>query len=700
MVTTFHREVPLETMPFSGHNDDGPSWFLAEGVSAPMTDGLHIDLPKKTTGRLPRSATKVLKRWFALHSSQPYPTEQEKQMLQEQTHLSARQVSNWFANARRRYPVGSVDKTALPSSLPVRASMSTPNLATTTMWQNMNPLDRWRNSPPDQEPAPLEAIVAAARDSPGLGDSNDQIGTGSFDIPQHSVRAYSDVSFDSMSSARTSQSSTSADSANSSGSNASNSNLGHFHTFARRRRRRPLKQFQHPLRPPQKENKQRLFQCTFCTDTFASKYDWTRHESTLHLLLEKWVCAPHGPIYFDGLPRCVFCDAPNPTTSHLQSHNYDDCVAKPAASRVFGRKDHLRQHLRLVHHVDCMPTSMDAWKSQITSVNCRCGFCGERFVVWSERNDHIAEHFREGTSMKEWKGCRGLDPGIALLVENAMPPYLIGFEKLAFEPFSASRIVTRGGGHQEPVRKVPTAFESLTARLGDYVMRAMKQGIAVTDETVRREARMIMFGDDDAWNQTPADNPEWLRLFKDGLRLNSAPVVPPIGFGQSIGPSSEMPDDMQARVLAGSDARFPTSVSNLLPSTETTSACGRTTTESGWLSTYIDAHNMDLQTGLPLSWQTPECLAEFSVMSSTEGCSIARNLCSNSANDLTWGLAQPVVNPESDGLGGLPHTAARGVCPPNQVRPPSYSAAYGTGYSEWTSIDDLDFPFDLNLSER
>jgi hypothetical protein len=116
--------------------------------------------------------------------------------------------------------------------------------------------------------------------------------------------------------------------------------------------------------------------------------------------------------------------------------------------------------------------------------------------------------------MRDWIGCRGLDPEIALLVENAMPPYLIAFERNEFEPFSASRNAGRHISAGQYTQRVPTAFESLTVRLGEFVLQAMKDGIVVTDETVRKQARMIMYGDNDAWNQTPADNAEWLRLFK------------------------------------------------------------------------------------------------------------------------------------------------------------------------------------------
>jgi len=40
--------------------------------------------------------------------------------------------------------------------------------------------------------------------------------------------------------------------------------------------------------------------------------------------------------------------------------------------------------------------------------------------------------------MKNWKGCRGLDPHVAMHVTNAMPPYLIANESISPFPFSAS----------------------------------------------------------------------------------------------------------------------------------------------------------------------------------------------------------------------------------------------------------------------
>ncbi|RKU42516.1 hypothetical protein DL546_003708 [Coniochaeta pulveracea] len=171
-----------------------------------------------------------------------------------------------------------------------------------------------------------------------------------------------------------------------------------------------------------------------------------------------------------------------------------------------------------------MLPSMSEWKTRITRVKSRCGFCGETFSVWSDRNDHLAEHFRSGATMRDWKGCRGLEPQVALLVENAMPPYLIGIGAVDLEPFSASKLATKANGIMVPNSEAPrTPFETLTARLGEFVKVTRESGITITDELLQKQARLILYGDDDPWNQTPADNTEWLELFKKGYGLLSTP---------------------------------------------------------------------------------------------------------------------------------------------------------------------------------
>lgn len=61
-----------------------------------------------------------------------------------------------------------------------------------------------------------------------------------------------------------------------------------------------------------------------------------------------------------------------------------------------------------------------------------------------------------------------------------------------------------------------TCWEILTLRLGRFARQHIeKNGTnSVTDDMLQTEARHILYDCDDPWNQTAADNPEWLSLFK------------------------------------------------------------------------------------------------------------------------------------------------------------------------------------------
>lgn len=69
-----------------------------------------------------------------------------------------------------------------------------------------------------------------------------------------------------------------------------------------------------------------------------------------------------------------------------------------------------------------------------------------------------------------------------------------------------------------------TCWEFLTIRLGQYVQEQKAQGITPTDDMLQRQARIILYDDDDSWDTTCADHPEWLTLFKKAH--NIVPVEP------------------------------------------------------------------------------------------------------------------------------------------------------------------------------
>lgn len=281
-----------------------------------------------------------------------------------------------------------------------------------------------------------------------------------------------------------------------------------------------------------------------------------------------------------------------------------------------------------------------------TRINCRCGFCEQRFQDWNERNEHLADHFRCGAKMKDWTGCRGLDPVVALHVRNAIPPYLIANESNNFEPFSASNKcrnnLVAGPDPDLPGRPPPrqaTRFEDLTAQLAQYVREAIADGLTVTDETVRRQARLFMFGDDDAWNQTPADNKEWLRLFKLGLNLNPSKEL----VSSALRSMTE-----SATSHSGLHHAHPTASARSRPVPEMTDlvlvddffalpeAAQSDVTSASLACNTTAVHGA--AGDMPLAWQTPECLAEFEEM---------RLIQSRCRQDSGSGQACVLSNPEA-----------------------------------------------------
>lgn len=527
---------------------------------------------RRTGVRFPQAAVKILREWYHHHQHHPYPTENEKAHLEETTGLKPHQLANWLANQRRKSKL-------LAKSRPRRAVSPSARPATPAIdivgaerpWEELNPLERWQHSPPENEPAAFENIANAVASS----DLPDGASTPS----TSGVRRLKGSSNGSGVSGRRAASTTSAEtsqasslSAPSSAAQSNSSSHGSFGSFSsslagkkdRRRRKRAV-----PLRRTT-DDKRRTFQCTFCTDTFKSKYDWTRHEKSLHLSLEKYVCAPLGPCIIDvvtGDKVCVYCNLHNPEEGHEDKHNHRACEEKGLDSRTFYRKDHLRQHLRLMHGCELAP-SMDAWKFSTTEINSRCGFCAQRFSLWQDRVDHLTGHFRAGTRMVEWKGCRGLDPAIAAMVTNAMPPYLIGIESLSPNPFSATNeasmrefddaafqgvecesrpntILRQRSPDDLPIKA--SCWEILTITLGQYANEMVTKGIVLTDAMLQSQARMILYGSDDTWNQTAADNPEWLDLFKKGHGLDMIPSRLG-GQGQKVPEDLEWYSDLGVRI--------------------------------------------------------------------------------------------------------------------------------------------------------
>lgn len=307
----------------------------------------------------------------------------------------------------------------------------------------------------------------------------------------------------------------------------------------------------------------RPFKCTFCCDAFKSKYDWRRHEKSLHLDLEVWKCAPTSGTFKEPETMescCAYCSTSSPDSSHLEIHNHQACVNRATAARCFRRRDHLAQHLRVFHKLNDLP-QLDRWVEQAPAVKSRCGFCNSSLASWDERADHLAGHFRQGCTMRDWQGGHGFDDDIAARLTNALPPYYLATESQSLVPFSATsaeakdhfaQISARTAGafvedaasattlnHNqtfeppEPANNLHTpalldsrarsaeAFaDILASHLARFALEYQQMGVYLSDDMLQREARQVLYSSDDPWNQTIADSPMWLKEFRDRHGLN------------------------------------------------------------------------------------------------------------------------------------------------------------------------------------
>lgn len=479
----------------------------------------------KIGARFSRESVRILKNWVSTHSRHPYPSEDEKESLQKITGLNKTQITNWLANARRRGKIQPTRSTSPHVGMGYAQAMDIPRRpGTPRSMEHMNPLQRWANSPPENEPASVTAIARAVTASSGSAISSSS---------GRNTPVFSGFSDDGSSKSLCNQSSASSfsNSHGSSGgsfastfSHQSRGSFGSLPSFARnhrgrrRRRRAPPKRAEEAFAQPLK-----TFQCTFCTETFRTKHDWQRHEKSLHLSLERWVCSPDGakavnPV--NGVMSCVFCGEANPDDAHIESHNFTACTERTLEERTFYRKDHLRQHLKLVHDVKFLPWAMDQWRVNTPSIRSRCGFCGTVMDSWSIRVDHLAEHFKTGYTMADWKGDWGFDAPVLEMVENSVPPYLIHDERNSALPFTAN--TTNPSTPRD-------AYELLKLELTYWAQRRNEEtGRSPTDDELQQEACRIVFSAD-ITSSNVAQASSWLRdLIKGRSELTQTAMLQPI----------------------------------------------------------------------------------------------------------------------------------------------------------------------------
>ncbi|EEU38455.1 uncharacterized protein NECHADRAFT_88613 [Fusarium vanettenii 77-13-4] len=429
-------------------------------------------VPPKSGRRFSTRVAKILRNWFAAHQQYPYATAEDLEMLQDQTGLSRQQVTNWLVNARRRSKPpssriqASYIRDATQSTSTGPNTINIPRRPPTPMpCEEMSPLQRWQHSPPECEPATVASISRAVAASPKLG-------------PFSPISGRSSDNASSVSSAGNSHSSRGSGSHTSAHSYSSGSSLRILARHAgRRRRRRAPKRQGYPR--PSLFHTYHTYQCTFCPETFKTKHNWTRHEKSLHLSLERWVCSPNGATAMhpeQGI-SCIYCRQADPNEPHLNA--------------------------RLVHGTKYMEWPMDSWKTDNAEIRSRCGFCGEALSSWAIRVDHLADHFKSESTMADWKGDWGFDHDVNEMIENAIPPYLIHYEQTSPLPFS----VTQG-----PAGTPTSAYELIKLELECYMYGYLDaHGRLPSDHELQCEGCSIIFGAKVASGHPVPPAPSWLR---------------------------------------------------------------------------------------------------------------------------------------------------------------------------------------------
>lgn len=175
--------VPLSGIPLASSvsdqllmpNSHGPDYFSKvkdesrRSSTSEHTSGMAYDTTPshhtpsgKVGARITARSIRILKDWVLAHRDSPYPSDLEKQVLGEQTGLSKAQVTNWFSNARRRGLVPthmSSSNTGRSGSASVPTRPPTP--AVNIPVSLKSPMQRWVESPPENEGASVAAISRA-----------------------------------------------------------------------------------------------------------------------------------------------------------------------------------------------------------------------------------------------------------------------------------------------------------------------------------------------------------------------------------------------------------------------------------------------------------------------------------------------------------------------------------------------------------
>lgn len=389
---------------------------------------------KGPQSRIPLEARQILEDEFAAN---PYPCSWEMDIIAHQANLDVKKVRNWFNNTRARKKgdgqsssishsdlvlIGIDAQSIVQDTSPDSDRKLKPKLSKDSLDALEKHVDAG-NQPPQpplavylaqsyQEEAVNYSAVQAALDASSASETTD-----------NQEEIWSNPPRERTGSIVTASSEGTAPTTYTVSSSGSRSNISSFGRDRRRGRRRiAWKESPHARQningvnsagEPQKDLP---FFCTFCPRAFKTKYEWVRHEDSVHALRTTWICCDTRSA---SLESCPFCGQAQPDDDHMAGHKFQQCRSKPESQRTFYRRDHFVQHLHHVHFANVKHPSVRVgcsarlMASEGQNFGCKelamkwrrfgapskqddpllhCGFCGKKSKDWSERCEHIAEH--------------------------------------------------------------------------------------------------------------------------------------------------------------------------------------------------------------------------------------------------------------------------------------------------------------------
>ncbi|XP_050404557.1 homeobox protein Meis1 isoform X1 [Patella vulgata] len=94
----------------NSESGDGLDNSLGSGEGSEDEENGDRTKRSKKRGIFPKVATNIMRAWLFQHLSHPYPSEEQKKQLAQDTGLTILQVNNWFINARRRIVQPMIDQ--------------------------------------------------------------------------------------------------------------------------------------------------------------------------------------------------------------------------------------------------------------------------------------------------------------------------------------------------------------------------------------------------------------------------------------------------------------------------------------------------------------------------------------------------------------------------------------------------------------